>query len=119
MRAYGTALNRIKEAPFKFKLSDLIPNDSYVRTALTREQQEQYLNFVREYGDGNYYDDIVVLLGTGLRVSELYGLTKADIDFERRCLLFGGAVCTKKYAEPSRAARVTPWPLSFRLSLDG
>ena len=83
----------LRKNPFKFKLSDLIPNDSYVRTALTREQQEQYLSFVREYGDGNYYDDILVLLGTGLRVSELYGLTKADIDFERRCLHVRRQLC--------------------------
>ncbi len=28
-------------------------------------------------------DDIVILPGTGVRVSELYGLTKSDIGFER------------------------------------
>ena len=55
------------------------------RDALTREQQEKYLQFVQDYG-GNYYDDIVILIGTGLRVSELYGLTRLDIDFERHCI---------------------------------
>ena len=39
-----------------------------------------------EYGGGSYYDDVVILLGTGLRVSELYGLTKSDLDFDRRCI---------------------------------
>ena len=60
--------------------------------ALTREQQEKYLQFVQGYG-GNYYDDIVILMGTGLRVSELYGLTRADIDFERHCIHVRRQLC--------------------------
>ena len=65
----------IRKNPFKFKLSDVIPNNAYVRSALTKAQQERYLQFIRDHGKDNYYDDIVILLGTGLRVSELYGLT--------------------------------------------
>ena len=33
-----------------------------------------------------YYDEIVILLGTGLRISELCGLTDADLDFEGRTI---------------------------------
>ena len=76
----------LRKNPFKFKLSDVVPRDAYVRTALSREQQEQYLQFFMEYGGGSYYDDVVILLGTGLRVSELYGQTKSDLDFDRRCI---------------------------------
>ena len=76
----------LRKNPFKFKLSDVVPRNAYVRTALSREQQEQYLQFFMEYGGGSYYDDVVILLGTGLRVSELYGLTKSDLDFDRRCI---------------------------------
>ena len=76
----------LRKNPFKFKLSDVVPRDAYVRTALSREQQEQYLQFFMEYGGGSYYDDVVILLGTGLRVCELYGLTKSDLDFDRRCI---------------------------------
>lgn len=83
----------IRKNPFKFKLSDVVPNDAYVRSALTKAQQERYLQFIRDYGHGNYYDDIVILLGTGLRVSELYGLTKADIDFDRRCIHVKKQLC--------------------------
>ena len=82
----------IRKNPFKFKLSDVVPKDAYVRNALTREQQEKYLQFVQDYG-GNYYDDIVILMGTGLRVSELYGLTRADIDFERHCIHVRRQLC--------------------------
>ena len=76
----------LRKNPFKFKLSDVVPRDAYVRTALSREQQEQYLQFFMEYGGGSYYDDVMILLGTGLRVSKLYGLTKSDLDFDRRCI---------------------------------
>ena len=82
----------VRKNPFKFKLSDVVPKDAYVRNALTREQQEKYLQFVQGYG-GNYYDDIVILMGTGLRVSELYGLTRADIDFERHCIHVRRQLC--------------------------
>ena len=51
----------IRKNPFKFKLSDVVPNDAYVRSALTKAQQERYLQFIRDYGHGNYYDDIVIL----------------------------------------------------------
>ena len=83
----------IRKNPFKFKLSDVVPNDAYIRKALTKAQQERYLQFIRDCGQGNYYDDIVILLGTGLRVSELYGLTRSDIDFERRCIHVQRQLC--------------------------
>ena len=41
----------------------------------------------------SYYDDIVILMGTGLRVSELYGLIRADIDFERHCIHVRRPLC--------------------------
>lgn len=83
----------IRKNPFRFQIRDLIPNDAQIRVALTKEQQEEYLTFVREYGVGNYYDDIEVLLGTGLRVSELYGLTKRDVDFKNRCIHVERQLC--------------------------
>ena len=82
----------IRKNPFKFKLSDVVPKDANVRTALTKAQQERYLEFVRDDG-GSYYNDIVILLGTGLRVSELYGLTLSDVDFERRCIRVTKQLC--------------------------
>lgn len=83
----------IRKNPFKFTLSDVVPADAYVRTALTQSQQELYLKFLQEHSNGKYYDDIVILLGTGLRVSELYGLTKSDVDFKNRCVYVQRQLC--------------------------
>lgn len=37
-----------------------------------------------QYRYSKYYDEFVVLLETGMRVSEFCGLTKSDLDFENR-----------------------------------
>ena len=53
--------------------------------ALTKRQQRDFLNFIAEDKHySQYLDEIVVLLGTGMRVSEFCGLTMADLDFEKR-----------------------------------
>ena len=83
----------IRKNPFRFKLADIIQSDEENRDALTKVQQEEYLSFIREYGTDNYYDDIQVLLGTGLRVSELYGLIKGDLDFDNRCVHVRRQLC--------------------------
>lgn len=37
----------IRKNPFKCKLSDGIPNDAYVQSALTKARQERYLQYIR------------------------------------------------------------------------
>lgn len=57
---------------------------------MTQEQQEIWMGFIR--GDKTYrkyYDEFVVLLETGMRVSEFCGLTKSDLDFENRRIPVG------------------------------
>ena len=82
----------LRKNSFRVRLSDLLPQDATKRKALTKEQQEKYLGFVFEDND-IYYDDIVILLGTGIRVSELYGLTKSDIDFKDRRIRIEKQLC--------------------------
>ena len=75
----------IRKNPFDFKLVDVVPNDSQKRIALTDEQQEIWMNFIREDKTySKYYDEFVALLGTGMRVSEFCGLTKDDLQFSER-----------------------------------
>lgn len=107
----------IRKNPFKFQIADILPNDAGKRTALTKAQQDIYLKYVQEYGQDNYYDDIVVLLGTGLRVSELYGLTKQDVDFKTRCIYIDHQLCRtaeKPYfiTSPKTASGVRTIPMT-------
>lgn len=82
-RAYDEEI--IAKNPFAFKLSDIISNNAEKRIAMTREQQDLFMTFIREDPTySKYYDEYVVLLGTGMRVSEFCGLTKKDLDFKNR-----------------------------------
>ncbi|MGI5977377.1 MAG: tyrosine-type recombinase/integrase [Candidatus Limivicinus sp.] len=83
----------IRKNPFKFQVSDLLPNDAVLRDALSPKEQEEYLRFIRENGKGSYYDDIVILLGTGMRVSELYGLTFKDVDLKAKRISINHQLC--------------------------
>ena len=75
----------IRRNPFDFTLSDIVSNDAEKRIALTPDQQEIWMSFIREDKTySTYYDEFVVLLGTGMRVSEFCGLTRKDLDFKRR-----------------------------------
>lgn len=75
----------IRKNPFIFKLTDVVPNDSEQRLALTEEQLDAWMTFIRtDKTYAKYYDEFVVLLETGMRVSEFCGLTKKDLDFENR-----------------------------------
>jgi integrase len=71
--------------PADFKLSELIANNEKKRMALTEAQQKAWLDFLRDDKHfSKYYDENVVLLETGLRISEFCGLTLKDLDFENR-----------------------------------
>ena len=75
----------IRRNPFSFQITDVVPNDSKSRQAISGEVKERFLTFIRKSKHySQYYDEIIILLGTGMRVSELYGLTRADLDFEAR-----------------------------------
>lgn len=73
----------VRKNPFAFTLNGVIPNDSEKRKALSAEEKKRLLTFLENDECGRkYYSVVVILLGTGLRISELCGLTKADVDFE-------------------------------------
>ena len=56
----------IRRNPFDFTLSDIVSNDAEKRIALTPDQQEIWMGFIREDKTySKYYDEFVVLLGPG------------------------------------------------------
>lgn len=83
---FGIENDLIRKNPFAFVLSTVIVDDTSERVALTKKQKEQYLKCLDKYGDPIYSREIKILLATGLRIGELYGLTYPDIDFENLCI---------------------------------
>lgn len=83
---FYTALNDdlVRKNPFNWNLSDVLEDDTIHKTALTDEQVNALLSFLKiDDVYKKYYNAIMVLLYTGLRISELCGLTVSDIDFEQ------------------------------------
>ena len=77
----------LRKNPFDFKLTDVIANDSIPREALSSSDEKKLLEFIRANKKfKKRYDTIYILLNTGLRVSELCGLTKNDVDFKNNQL---------------------------------
>ena len=75
----------VRKNPFVFKLTDAVVNDSVSRVALTEEQLAVWMDFIKNDSTySKYYDEFVVLLETGMRVSEFCGLTRRDLDFKNR-----------------------------------
>ena len=73
----------IRKNPFNFNTEDVIENDTEEKIVLTDTQADLLLRFLKN--DCTYqkhYHAVTVLLNTGLRISELCGLTVNDIDFE-------------------------------------
>lgn len=75
------------KVPFQFTLSKILSNNAVPRAALTEEQAARWLDFLKHDNVySKYYDLNVVLLYTGMRVSEFCGLTISDLDFENKCI---------------------------------
>lgn len=83
--AFYTAMqdDYIRKNPFDFQLNTVIEDDTEPKVPLTPEETESLLSFMEtDAVYRKYRDEVIILLNTGLRVSELCGLTETDIDFE-------------------------------------
>lgn len=75
----------ILKNPMNFNIGKVIPPTENKRVALTQQQQMSWMDFIKNNAIySKYYDIYVVLLNTGMRVSELCALTYDDLDFERK-----------------------------------
>lgn len=84
--AFYTAIEDdcVRKNPFNFALNTVLEDDKQEKVVLTPEQEENLIDFVQnDPVYQKYYDEIIILLGTGLRISELCGMT-TKLDFTNR-----------------------------------
>ena len=87
--AFYTAIQDdcIRKNPFDFQLNTVLEDNTEPKVPLSPTQEASFLSFVQnDKVYQKYYDEIIILLGTGLRISELCGLTENDIDFEHKLI---------------------------------
>lgn len=74
--------------PFEFRLATVVVNDSVTREAITKKQELQFLEFVKnDKHFCKYYEGIFILFKTGMRISEFVGLTLSDLDMKNRKII--------------------------------
>lgn len=72
---------------FRLRFGEKEPSQKF---ALDLSQQKQLLDFTRSSERfSQYLDMIIVLMGTGIRVSEMLGLTVKDVDFTSNTIHIG------------------------------
>lgn len=70
----------LRKNPFKFMLATVVVNDSVTREAITRKEERAFLDFVKnDKHYSKYYDGMYILFKTGMRISEVVGLTIKDV----------------------------------------
>ena len=63
----------LRKNPFEFQLCTVVVNDSVTRQAITKEQEELFLEFIRNDDHySKYYNGMFILFKTGLRNTVIY-----------------------------------------------
>ena len=76
----------IRKNPFSFALNKVLEDDRGEKTVLTLEQEVSLIDFVQnDPVYQKYANELIILLGTGLRISEFCGLT-TNLDFKNRLI---------------------------------
>ena len=84
---YTTIQDDCIKNPFDFHINTVIEDDTEPKIPLSPMQEESLISFAKsDKVYYKYYDELIILLGTGLRISEFCGLTDSDIDFENRTI---------------------------------
>lgn len=73
--------------PFAFRLSNVIVDNTEQKHAISNEETLILLNLCRDNKFAQKdLDALIILLGTGMRISELCGLTTDDIDMDSKII---------------------------------
>lgn len=77
----------LRKNPFDFELAQVLIDDFVKRDALMAKQERDFLKFIKEDAYfSQFYEGMFILFKTGLRISELCGLTIRDIDLQERTI---------------------------------
>lgn len=78
----------LNKNPFEFQFATVVVNDSVTREAITRKQERQFLEFVKnDKHFCKYYEGNFILFKTGMRISEFAGLTISDLNMKNRKII--------------------------------
>ena len=107
----------LKSNPFSFKLSKLIVNSTVPKSSINNEDRDALIDFCRKNKRAHKsIDAIIILLGTGMRISELCGLTFDDIDMEKGIIFIRHQLYKSgkeiKLVPPKSSAGIRPIPMS-------
>lgn len=84
---YALEDDLIVKNPFSFSLSNILKNNKSSSEAISQNDEDRFLDFIKNDEDFcKYYEAVYILFNTGLRISELSGLRYKDIDFKNRCI---------------------------------
>lgn len=98
----------IRKNPAKGTLKDY-GREAEERNALTVEQQNKLLKFVKNHNVYNvYYPMLTIMLGTGLRCGELIGLTWNDVSTKDKTVSVNHQLIYKNYGDGCRFHISTP-----------
>lgn len=87
----------IRKNPFCFSLSDVIEPDARKRGTITEKEMNLFLEFVNNHDKyKKYYNGIYILFNTGLRISELCGLTIRDVNMKEKIIHVNHQLCYGK-----------------------
>lgn len=103
-RACNIALedDAIFRNPFSFTLSSVLTIKPGERNALTQQQQEAILEYVGSNQRFQKHLDVIqILMGTGLRIGELCGLTENNLDFKNRRIFVRYQMATGNHRDQS------------------
>lgn len=94
--AFAVENDWVLKNPLSFPLSSVLKESPHQRTSLTPMQQKVYLQVAKEQLKPYWYNQIIILLGTGMRVGELSALTFQDINLGERYIHVNKNVFTDK-----------------------
>lgn len=110
----------LRKNPFEFQLATVVVNDSVTRESITRKQERQFLDFVKnDKHFEKYYDGIYILFKTGLRISEFVGLTIDDIEFDKDRIKVDHQLQRKRNMEYIIEDTKTPSGIRYVPMMDG